>query len=118
MSDHEALGSLFQGRSLEKAAGSTNSINNYLRLVMNLMNIYTSSESERDVDCVWKLYCYQLNEQAKIGGMASTVAKINSVGMKLVLEEIPGSAAFPAVLRSMIHYKDLQCEQMFPKCVQ
>ena len=85
---------------------------------MNLMNVYTSENSERDVDCVWQLYCYQLNKQAELGGMAASVAKINSVGMKLVLEEIPGSATLPAVFRSMVNYKELQCDKMFPKCVQ
>ncbi len=118
MSDHESLGPLFGGRSLTEAAGKSNLVNNYLRLLMNLMNIYTSADSERDVDCVWQLYCLQLNQQAKLGGMASSVAKINSVGMKLVLEEIPGSAAIPAVFRSMMHWQDLQCQDMFPKCVQ
>lgn len=120
MSDHQALSLLFQGRSMTSdPAGTSDQINNYLRLVMNLMNIYTSESSERDVDCVWQLYCHQLNQQALgLGGMASTVAKINSVGMKLVLEEIPANAAIPAVFRSMIHYKELQCEKMFPNCVQ
>ena len=98
MSDHETLGLLFSGGSLPSSpAGSSNLINDYLRLLMNLMNIYSSETSDRDVDCVWKLYCFQLNDQANLGGMASSVAKINSVGMQLVLEEIPGSAAVPAV---------------------
>lgn len=118
MSDHQALSSLFQGRSMTDPAGTSDQLNNYLRLVLNLMNIYTSDSSQRDVDCVWQLYCLQLNQQASLGGMASAVAKINSVGMKLVLEEIPASAAIPAVFRSMIHYKQLQCEKMFPNCVQ
>ena len=119
MSDHETMGLLFSGRSLPtNPAGSSNLINNYLRLLMNLMNIYSSESSERDVDCVWKLYCYQLNEQANLGGMASSVAKINSVGMKLVLEEIPGSAAIPAVFRSMMNWNNLECDKMFPQCVQ
>merc|ERR1712109_149424 len=40
MSDHETLGLLFSGRSLpSNPAGSSSLINNYLRLVMNLMNI-------------------------------------------------------------------------------
>ena len=119
MSDHETLGLLFSGRSLPSSpAGSSNLINDYLRLLMNLMNIYSSETSDRDVDCVWKLYCFQLNDQANLGGMASSVAKINSVGMQLVLEEIPGSAAVPAVFRSMINWKNLQCDKMFPQCVQ
>ena len=102
--------------SLSGPAGSSMNINNYLRLLMNLMNIYTSENSQRDVDCVWQIYCYQLNEQANLGGMASSVAKINSVGMKLILEEIPGSAAIPAVFRSMVNWSDLQCDKMFPGC--
>ena len=116
--EHETLSKLFRGRSLDAAAGSSMDVNNYLKLLMNLMTIYNSEEKERDVDCVWQLYCHVLNKQAEIGGMASTVAKINSVGMKLVLEELPGSAAVPAVFRSMIHWNPLECAQMFPRCVQ
>ena len=118
MSDHETLNQLFNSRALTEPAGSSMTVNNYLRLLMNLMNIYTSDNSQRDVDCVWQLYCYQLNQQASLGGMASSVAKINSVGMKLILEEIPATAAVPAVFRSMVKWSDLQCDKMFPKCVQ
>jgi len=116
--EHETLSKLFRGRSLDAAAGTSMDVNNYLKLLMNLMTIYNSEEKERDVDCVWQLYCHVLNKQAEIGGMASTVAKINSVGMKLVLEELPASAAVPAVFRSMIHWNPLECAQMFPRCVQ
>ena len=115
---HETLSKLFRGRSLEAPAGDSMSINNYLKLVMNLMTIYNSAEKDRDVDCVWQLYCHVLNKQAELGGMASTVAKINSVGMKLVLEEIQSADAVPAVFRSIVHWKPLQCSAMFPKCVQ
>ena len=115
---HETLSKLFRGRSLEAPAGDSMSINNYLKLVMNLMTIYNSAEKDRDVDCVWQLYCHVLNKQAELGGMASTVAKINSVGMKLVLEEIQSADAVPAVFRSIVHWKPLQCAAMFPKCVQ
>ena len=116
MQDHEALGQLSTGRSIGEPAGSSTSVNNYLRLLMNLMNIYESEESNHHVDCVWQLYCHQLNAQAQLGGMASTVAKINSVGMKLVLERIPGSAAVPAVFRSLINYQELDCPNLFPSC--
>ncbi len=71
MTDHEALGKLFhnseaEARSLGMPAGSSVSLNNYLRLVLNLMNIYSvenEDERLRDVDCVWRLYCHQLNQQ-------------------------------------------------------
>ena len=121
MNDHETLSKLFRSVELSEekpAAGSSLTINNYLRLLLNLMNIYSSDNSDRDVDCVWSLYCHNLNSQANLEGMAATVAKINSVGMKLVLEEIPANAALPAVFRSMVSWKELNCNEMFPKCVQ
>ena len=118
MSDHEMLSKLFRSDLMDQPAGPTMTINNYLRLLLNLMNIYSSENSTRDVDCVWSLYCHQLNAQAHLQGMAATVAKINSVGMKLVLEEIPANAALPAVFRSIVSWKDLQCNKMFPKCMQ
>jgi hypothetical protein len=45
------------------------------------------SDSE-EIDCVWVAYCHQLNLQAAPGGMSSTVARINSVGLKLALRQM------------------------------
>ena len=37
---------------------------------------------------MWIAYCHQLNLQAEPGGMSSTVARINSVGLKLALRQL------------------------------
>ena len=39
-----------------------------------------------EFECIYAAYCYEVNEQAKLGGMASSVAKINSVGLRLALK--------------------------------
>ena len=39
-----------------------------------------------EFECIYAAYCYEVNQQAKLGGMASSVAKINSVGLRLALK--------------------------------
>jgi len=50
-------------------------------------SFFHRSDSE-EVDCVWIAYCHQLNLQAEPGGISSTVARINSVGLKLALRQL------------------------------
>ena len=61
-------------------------------------------------------YCYEVNQQAKLGGMASSVAKINSVGLRLALKELSSSATLPALAQSLWSWEDLDCDVMFPSC--
>ena len=105
------------------------------------------------MDCVWRVYCEELNRIAPMQDMAGTVARINryiiiesilnffsvienlyalwqmmtlhlpfvfSIGMQLLLKEIPTSAVssstFKAVLQSIANWKHLQCEKIFPAC--
>lgn len=90
-------------------------INSFLRLLMNLMNAYNSGDEE-EVECIWALYCHQLNQQAALGGMVSSVARINSVGMRVLLKQVPSSHAIRLMFKNLMHWKDLDCETMFPTC--
>ena len=97
-----------------KPGNPATTVNNYVRLAMNLMNAYMKDSTE--FECIYAAYCYELNQQAKLGGMASSVAKINSVGLKLALKELDGSNTLPALARSLWSWEDLQCDVMFPTC--
>merc|ERR1719397_852276 len=61
-------------------------VNNYVRLAMNLMNAYMRDSGE--FECIYAAYCWELNQQARLEGMASSVARINSVGLRLALKEL------------------------------
>ena len=52
-----------------------------------------------EFECIYAAYCYEVNQQAKLGGMASSVAKINSVGLRLALKVF----SFPIILLLMFY---------------
>jgi len=94
---------------------AASAVNNYLRLVMNLMNAYALEDSD-EFECIYSSYCQQLNNQAKLGGIASSVAKINSVGMRLALNEISPMGTVQALLKTLLAWNDLPCHDIFDHC--
>merc|ERR1712029_658397 len=94
-----------------KPEAPASTVNNYVRLVMNLMNAYMKDSSE--FECIYAAYCYELNQQAKLEGMASSVAKINSVGLRLALKDLPSSDTIPALMKSLWSWDDLPCDVLF-----
>eukprot|EP00090_Calanus_glacialis_P010330 TRINITY_DN18716_c0_g1_i4.p1 TRINITY_DN18716_c0_g1~~TRINITY_DN18716_c0_g1_i4.p1 ORF type:complete len:751 (-),score=179.00 TRINITY_DN18716_c0_g1_i4:721-2973(-) len=109
--DHQDGHSLME---VLKPGNPASTVNNYVRLAMNLMNAYVKDSSE--FECIYAAYCYEVNQQAKLGGMASSVAKINSVGLRLALKELSSSATLPALAQSLWSWQDLECDVMFPSC--
>jgi len=97
-----------------KPTNPASAVNSYVRLVMNLVNAYIRDGAE--FECIYAAYCYEVNQQAKLGGMASSVAKINSVGLRLALKELSTEATVPALARSLLSWTDLPCQQLFPTC--
>ena len=89
-------------------------LNNYVRLIMNLMNAYMKDSSE--FECIYAAYCYEVNQQAKLQGMASSVAKINSVGLRLAVADLASSDTLPALVSSLWSWHDLPCDSIFPSC--
>ena len=89
-------------------------VNNYVRLIMNLMNAYMKDSSE--FECIYAAYCYEVNQQAKLEGMASSVAKINSVGLRLAVADLASSDTLPALVSSLWAWHDLPCDTIFPSC--
>ena len=64
------------------AKGSSDSINSYIRLMINLLKIYKIEDEPKQmdfepIDCVWRVYCEELNRLAPMEDMAGTVARIN-----------------------------------------
>jgi len=89
-------------------------VDSYAKLVMNLMNAYMKDSAE--FECIYAAYCYEVNQQAGLGGMASSVAKINSVGLRLAMHELESSDTIPALVKSLWSWEDLPCDLLFPQC--
>ena len=55
--------------------------------------------------------------KASVGGMASTVARVTSVGMRAVLTgDMAPSEAVRRVAANMWQWRNMDCDGMFPKC--
>ena len=67
-----------------------------------------------------RLYCQEVNRLASGQGMTATVARINSVGFKVMLKLLPDdgvdNAAAKDLFRSLYKWKDLDCASLFDKC--
>ena len=89
-------------------------MDSYTKLMMNLMNAYMKDSTE--FECIYAAYCYEVNQQAELGGMASSVAKINSVGLRLAMHDLESSDTIPALVKSLWSWQDLPCDLLFPSC--
>jgi len=89
-------------------------VNNYVKLVMNLMNAYV--EDTEEFECIYAAYCMELNQQARLSGMASSVAKINSVGLRLALHELRSEDTLGSLMRALVKWEDVPCQELFPGC--
>ena len=69
-----------------------------------------------EFECIYAAYCYEVNQQAKLEGMASSVAKINSVGLRLAVADLASSDTLPALVSSLWSWHDLPCDSIFPAC--
>ena len=63
-------------------AEDSDMIDSYRRLVINLLKIYQTQEKNKQMDidpmdCVWRVYCDELNRIAPMEDMAGTVARVN-----------------------------------------
>ncbi|CAH2987807.1 unnamed protein product [Chilo suppressalis] len=70
-----------------------------------------------ELDCLWLLYCRNLVATTKLDAPYGTMARINSVALRLVAGEMPAdSALHVALLDALGGWTDLRCDQMFPRC--
>ena len=108
----------FSSRKFEKAAGASASVNSYMRLVINLLKIFYLDQNNSDLDCIWQIYCNEINDLASAGGMPATVAKINSVGVKVMLNMLPNedNPTTKSLLRSIFNWQSMDCKNMFANC--
>ena len=119
--NNSVVNAFFDGDEGEGAAAAAPSVNGYLKLLMNIMNAYANEDEEEggsssELECLWSAYCHRLNGQARMGGMASTVARINSVGMRVILKAAPADAAAAEVVKALLRWTDVPCKKMFPRC--
>lgn len=108
-------------------------INGGLRAILNLSRAYRSSSraakaegksvgdnptaSGSSLDCIWTLYCRNLDKTAKLDGPYGFLAKMNSLGLRLMMGEFPVERALEHLIKESAHgWRRLNCDRLFPRC--
>jgi len=71
------------------------------------------------MECLWFMFCQDLNHQAKYADAYGMMARVNSVGLKVltVREERDGEMdTIGEIWKALTAWDTLQCDAMFPKC--
>ncbi|XP_039281489.1 uncharacterized protein LOC111043512 [Nilaparvata lugens] len=94
-----------------------------LRAVLNLSRAYRSSVTARasnaasPLDCVWTLYCRNLEKTARLHGPYGFLAKINRLGLRLLMGEFPVENAVENLVKEATQgWQAIHCEKLFPRC--
>ncbi|XP_050433823.1 uncharacterized protein LOC126841403 [Adelges cooleyi] len=110
-------------------------VNGGLRAVLNLSRAYRSSSraataaaegksvgdgpstSGSSLDCIWTLYCRNLDKTAKLDGPYGFLAKMNSLGLRLMMGEFPVERALDHLIKESTQgWRRLNCDRLFPRC--
>ncbi|XP_050544552.1 uncharacterized protein LOC126907370 [Daktulosphaira vitifoliae] len=108
-------------------------VNSGLRAILNLSRAYRSSSrsfsaqgksvdggapvSGSSLDCIWTLYCRNLDKTARLEGPYGFLAKMNSLGLRLMMGEFPVERALDHLLKESTQgWRRLNCDRLFPRC--
>lgn len=126
------------GRSRQELVDTTNTSKGLLqellefaqgviRAVVNLGKAYrrtTTAEAQgrsngkpSPLDCIWTLYCRNLDKTAKLNGPYGFLAKMNSLALRLMMGEFPVEQAVEKLFLEYTRGEgSLNCQQLFPRC--
>lgn len=92
-------------------------IGEILNTLLNMMREFLMRDHV--MECLWFMFCQDLNHQAKYADAYGLMARINSVGLKVltVREERDGEMdTIGEIWKALTAWNTLQCDAMFPKC--
>ncbi|XP_018015719.1 uncharacterized protein LOC108672540 isoform X2 [Hyalella azteca] len=90
-------------------------ITDMLTTLLNLMREYLMKDHV--MECLWFMFCKDMNHQAKYSDPMGYLARINSVGLKVLTDkEGRETDTVSSVWRALTDWEPLECDAMFPKC--
>jgi len=90
-------------------------ITEMLTTLLNLMREYLMKDHV--MECLWFMFCKDMNHQAKYTDPMGYLARVNSVGLKvLVDQEGRERDTINSVWQALTAWQPLQCDAMFPRC--
>jgi len=86
-----------------------------LTTLLNLMREYLMKDNV--MECLWFMFCKDMNHQAKYTDPMGYLARINSVGLKVLTEKEGREVdSVTGIFKALTDWQPLQCDAMFPKC--
>jgi len=90
-------------------------ITEMLTTLLNLMREYLMKDHV--MECLWYMFCKDMNHQAKYTDPMGYLARVNSVGLKVLVDrEGKETDTVNSVWQALTQWEPLQCDAMFPKC--
>jgi len=90
-------------------------ITEMLTTLLNLMREYLMKDNV--MECLWFMFCKDMNHQAEYQDPMGYLARVNSVGLKVLVDrEGRERDTISSVWQALFEWQPLQCEAMFPKC--
>jgi len=90
-------------------------ITEMLTTLLNLMREYLMKDNV--MECLWYMFCKDMNHQAKYTDPMGYLARVNSVGLQVLVDkENKQRDTVNSVWRALTHWQPLQCDTMFPRC--
>lgn len=90
-------------------------IGEILNTLLNMMKEYLMKDNV--MECLWYMFCGDLNHQARYSDVYGLMARVNSVGLKvLVAKDARTMDTLGEIWRALTAWESLQCDAMFPKC--
>lgn len=90
-------------------------ITDMLTTLLNLMREYLMRDNV--MECLWFMFCKDMNHQAKYTDPMGYLARVNSVGLKVLVDrEGRETDTVTGVWQALTKWEALNCDVMFPKC--
>jgi len=90
-------------------------ITEMLTTLLNLMREYLMKDNV--MECLWFMFCKDMNHQAEYQDPMGYLARVNSVGLKVLVDrEGRERDTISSVWQALFEWQPLECEAMFPKC--
>jgi len=86
-----------------------------LTTLLNMMREYLMKDHV--MECLWFMFCKDMNHQAKYTDPMGYLARVNSVGLKVLVDrENREVDTLNNMWKALTSWEPLQCDIMFPKC--
>jgi len=90
-------------------------ITEMLTTLLNLMREYLMKDHV--MECLWFMFCKDMNHQAKYTDPMGYLARVNSVGLKVLVDrEGKERDTVNSVWQALTQWEPMQCDTMFPRC--